>query len=166
VALPQKVRAWATGFWVGVLFLLTQFSASVVFRLSYGAYKLLFISAIGIPAKWVAQATGFNTYTGFFWGKVFYTLLILGSMAAALYSYARNKREFQLCMGLVGIALACVVVSNVASKVLHSFWLQTFSRDMLEVLTSPFPVLFLIPVVILYRNTTQRPVAPRGNVQK
>jgi hypothetical protein len=146
-----------TTVFVVVLFILTQFSGPIVYNLALAAYQVLLVRLFGAPAQWLAAHTGFNTYDAFFWAKLVYTLLIAAAMVAALWFYSRNKQEFLLSLWLIGGALGAVVLANIASKVLKSYWLQTFSRDMLEVLTSPFPVLFLIPVLILYRSTAQGP---------
>jgi hypothetical protein len=148
---------YLTTLFVVALFALTQFSKPILYNMALVAYQVLLIRIFGAPAQWLAAHTGFNTYDAFFWAKFVYTLIMAGTMAIALWFYAQNKREFRLCLILAGSALGSVVVANIASKVLRSHWLETFSRDMLEVLTSPFPVLFLIPVVILYRNTSQSP---------
>jgi hypothetical protein len=143
---------------VVALFAIMQFSRPIVYQLALAAYQVLLLKVIGRQAQWLHAATGFNTYDAFFWAKIVYTVLIGIFMVGALWFYSRSKSEFKLSMVLVGSGLGVSILSNVASKVLNSYWLATFSRDMLEVLTSPFPVLFLIPVLILYRNTTNSTV--------
>jgi hypothetical protein len=144
-----------------VLFGLTQFSRSIVYALALACYQVLLNKAFGRPAQALAAATGFNAYDAFFWAKIIYTGIMAVVMIAALRTYSYSKAEFKVSMALLGAACGMAVLTNVASKVFHSGWLQTFSRDILEVLTSPFPVLFLIPVLILYRNTQASPIGKR-----
>jgi len=152
--LNRTTKNWLAAAFVVVLFAITQFSQPIIYNLALGAYQVLLIKVFGRPAQWLAKATGFNAYDAFFWAKIVYTVLMGAVMVTALWIYAHSFREFRLCLVLLGAGLGVSIVANVASKVLNSYWLQTFSRDMLEVLTSPFPVLFLIPVLILYRNSS------------
>lgn len=154
--LSNTQRTWGTALAVTGLFGLVQFSRPIVYNLALFCYQVLLIKLFGRPAQWLAKATGFNAYDAFFWAKILYTVLIAALMIAAVGLYGRSRRERKLAFTLLGAATGVVVLANIGSKITGSRWLQTFSRDTLEMLTSPFPVLFLIPVLILYRNTQNK----------
>lgn len=154
--LSHKQRIWGAALAVTGLFGLVQFSRPIVYDLALFCYQVLLIKLFGRPAQWLAKATGFNAYDAFFWAKIIYTLLMAGLMVAALWLYSRSRSERKLVFSLLGGAAGVVLLANIGSKITGSHWLQTFSRDTLEMLTSPFPVLFLIPVLILYRNTENK----------
>ena len=154
----RQTFTWLAWLLLAVLFLLTQFAREINQSLAEVWYRALFFRPLGAPLEWLERHTGFQAYHARFLAKFTYTVLIAAGMVATLWFFTRDKGEKKVAFYLLAAGAAGTVVLNVMGKVLGVAWLQTFSRDTLEVLTSPFPVLFLLPVLILYRNTRQGPL--------
>jgi hypothetical protein len=90
-----------------------------------------------------------------FWTKIVYSVAVCMFIALCLWLASRTRGELRVVTLLFGAALASVPVMNILAKLTHFTWLETFSRDTLEFVVSPLPVLFLIPVLVLYRKTAK-----------
>lgn len=146
-------RLWAGWGLLAALFAIVQFAKELWLWLAYRAYYALFWRPIGAPLEYLEKRIGWQVYHGEFWGKVLYSALVLVVMVASIWFFGRNRAERKLCYSLLTLAWGVTIAANVGSKLLQSHWLQTFSRDTLEVLTSPFPVIFMLPMLVLYRKT-------------
>jgi hypothetical protein len=134
-----------------MLFFYFQFSDSISDSLYAFFYQILIRKGPADFAKKLQDLSGYKVYHPMFWSKIVYSAGLIVLMVSALLAYTRTGRERVLSFGLIGIALILTLLVNAIGKVASNQWLETFSRDTFEFILSPLTVIFILPVLLLYR---------------
>ena len=133
------------------VFVFFQFSRELSRAFYTLFYHILTYKPIGRVVYSVQLAIGYQVYSPAFWAKIVYSGLLMGLVGVCLWLFARNRGEARFMVGMVAAALAGAVVLNLLGKLTGSSWVETLSRDSFEFILSPLPVVFLLPVLQLYR---------------
>ena len=134
-----------------VVFMLFQFSRELSKLFFTLFYHILSYKPIGRVVYSVQLAIGYRVYHPAFWAKIAYSSLLMALTAFCLWLFARNRREARFMIGMVVLALGANILLNVLAKLIGNEWMQTISRDGFEFILSPLPIVFLLPVLQLYR---------------
>ena len=121
-------------------------------------YHILSYKPIGRVVYSVQLAIGYQVYSPAFWSKILYSVLLMGMVGFCLWLFARNHGEARFMIGMVALALGGSILLNMLGKLSGSVWVETLSRDSFEFILSPLPVVFLLPVLQLYRMGNRQQV--------